>query len=103
MRHSCRWWKHLVTGYVDCFAKSLQFGVFEQIVIPCLADEMGKPTSHVQLTLSYDARAISEQDSAKFLGNLKHEIENLSELSLGIFNMGFKKEMLELDQVLNSM
>lgn len=55
----------------------------------------------MQLTLSYDARAISDQNSAKFLGNLKHEIENLSELSMGIFDMRFKKEMLELDAVLN--
>jgi len=62
-------------------------------------DEDGNSASSIKLTLSYDARAISEQDAAKFLGNLKNEVENVSLLSLGLYDLRFKQEMIEMQSV----
>ncbi|CAG7678302.1 unnamed protein product [Allacma fusca] len=56
----------------------------------------GKPITTVGFTLSYDGSAITEEAAAKFLANLKHEVENASEISLGIFNLQSRLEMLEM-------
>jgi pyruvate dehydrogenase complex dihydrolipoamide acetyltransferase long form len=56
----------------------------------------GKPVTTVGFTLSYDGSAITEEAAAKFLANLKHEVENASEISLGIYNLQSRLEMLEL-------
>lgn len=50
----------------------------------------------MKFTLSYDGSAISEEDAAKFLANLKNEVENASEISMGIYNIQSRLEMIEL-------
>lgn len=47
--------------------------------------------------LSYDARAIMEDEAIKFLAMLKNEIENVNEISMGIYSLDAKKEALDSD------
>jgi pyruvate/2-oxoglutarate dehydrogenase complex dihydrolipoamide acyltransferase (E2) component len=55
-------------------------------------DENGKPSTTVKLTLSYDRRAVDEEDASKFLAVLKDEIERVNILSMGIFTLEGRKE-----------
>jgi len=57
--------------------------IVNQILSILILDEFGKPKTTVKLQLSYDARAIDEEDVAKFLAILKKEIENVDEVSMG--------------------
>jgi len=56
----------------------------------------GKLETLINLTLSYDATGISEENVAKFLAHLKHEIENASETSVGIYNISSRAEIQDL-------
>jgi hypothetical protein len=58
-------------------------------------DEDGKPRTTCKLTLSYDRRAVDEEESSKFLAALRHEIETVNEMTTGIYNVEAKKEALE--------
>ena len=61
-------------------------------------DKTGKLETRLELTLSYDARAISEESAGKFLAHLKHELENPSETSMGIYNIESRAEVQELSR-----
>jgi len=57
--------------------------------------ENGLPLSTVKLMLSYDASAILDDEAVKFLAVLKNEVENVNEISMGIFNIQSRVESLE--------
>jgi len=75
------------------FRISLQSTVANSCVFVYL-DEQGKPKTTVKLTLSYDRRAVDEEDASKFLAVLKDEIERVNLISMGIFSLEGRKEEL---------
>jgi pyruvate dehydrogenase complex dihydrolipoamide acetyltransferase long form len=55
-------------------------------------DEDCKPRTTCKLVLSYDRRAVDEEESSKFLAALRFEIETVNEMTTGIYNVEAKKE-----------
>ncbi|CAL8143273.1 unnamed protein product [Orchesella dallaii] len=57
--------------------------------------EDGKPKFVVNVKLSYDARAIMDDEAVKFLAVLQNEIENVNEISMGIYDIQSRIESME--------
>ncbi|ODN03419.1 Pyruvate dehydrogenase protein X component, mitochondrial [Orchesella cincta] len=61
--------------------------------------ENGQALSTAKLMLSYDASAIMEDEALKFLAVLRNEVENVNEISMGIFNIQSRAETMESEAV----
>ncbi|CAL8082530.1 unnamed protein product [Orchesella dallaii] len=57
--------------------------------------EDGKPKFVVNVKLSYDARAIMDDEALKFLAVLQNQIENVNEISMGIYDIQSRIESME--------
>lgn len=63
------------------------------------AGENGDLENEISVSLSYDASGISEETALKFLAHLKHELENCSETTMGIYNIDSRLEVAEMSQI----